>query len=274
MLCWANENWTRTWDGGEKHILLEQVYSADDDRNHIKALLPFFKDPRYIRINNKPVFAVYRSALFPQMSETIRIWREEAAKDGIELYLCRCERTPGEIEAMQAGFDAAIEFQPQAHAAPVQKTDTLRDGITLKKLASSIEYRARNFFDVVDADTGIKNKGSLTGAVASYKRYVEDELNRTDFPEAYKLYRGVCPGWDNSARRKNGYAILHGSTPELFGKWMKGVLSNFPYSAEENLFFINAWNEWAEGNHLEPCIKWGRSYLETFRNTLADLEAS
>src|SRR5665647_256742 len=88
MLCWANENWTRTWDGGNHHILLEQKHSPEDDRNHIKALIPYFKDSRYIRVDNKPVFSVYRASLFPDISNTIRIWREEAEKEGLELYIC------------------------------------------------------------------------------------------------------------------------------------------------------------------------------------------
>jgi len=272
MLCWANENWTRVWDGGEKNVLLEQVYSAEDDLNHIRSLMPYFKDPRYIRIDNKPVFAVYKSALFPDMQQTIRIWRDEAAREGLQLYLCRFEREAGEKDALQAGFDAAIEFQPQAHTHASKKISTLRDEISLQNIFKSIAFRTKRLFNAPDDSTGIKNKTALTGFVSAYNSYVQEALRRHETPVDYKLYRGVCPAWDNSSRRKSGYAILHGSTPELFGDWINGTLKTFePYSADENLFFINAWNEWAEGNHLEPCQKWGRAYLETLKKTLADL---
>ena len=271
MLCWANENWTRVWDGGEKNILLEQVYAAEDDLNHIRSLIPFFKDPRYIRVNNKPVFAVYKSSLFPDMRQTIQTWREEAARHGLELYICRFERAITEKEAMSAGFDAAIEFQPQAYNSTEKKINTLRDEISVKNILSSIIFRTRRFINPPAKIPGIKNEKELEGSVASYKEYAAEALSRYETPVDYKLYRGVCPGWDNSSRRKSGYAVLHGSTPELFAEWTSGALKNFqPYSPEENLFFINAWNEWAEGNHLEPCQKWGRSYLETFKNTLTE----
>ncbi len=113
MLCWANENWTRVWDGDEKEILLKQEYDLEDDRRHIQSLIPYFKDPRYIRIQNKPVFAVYKSSLLPLPAKTIEIWREEAANAGLDLYVCRVDSFGIEgAEYMKAGFDAAIEFQP------------------------------------------------------------------------------------------------------------------------------------------------------------------
>ena len=114
MLCWANENWTRAWDGGEQEVLIRQEYSEEDDRAHIRYLLDeVFRDPRYIRVDGKPVFAVYRSALFPDIRRTIEVWREEATARGVELYLCRVESfNAAGREELAVGFDAAIEFQP------------------------------------------------------------------------------------------------------------------------------------------------------------------
>src|SRR5215207_9402018 len=91
MLCWANENWTRAWDGLDKQVLLKQNYSHEDDVQHIKTLIPYFKDSRYIKIDGKPVFAIYRSTLFPDLKRTINIWRDEARKERLELYLCHFE---------------------------------------------------------------------------------------------------------------------------------------------------------------------------------------
>jgi len=113
MLCWANENWTRIWDGKNKEILMEQKYSEEDDREHIHYLLKFvFNDPRYIKVDNKPVFCVYKSDLLPNTKRTLAIWREEAKKVGLELYLCRMEVDSNEGKEKLDGFDAAIEFQP------------------------------------------------------------------------------------------------------------------------------------------------------------------
>ncbi len=114
MLCWANENWTRAWDGGDNEILIKQEYSLDDDKEHIKYLIPFFKDTRYIKIDNKAVFAIYKPDLFPDISQTLNIFREEAKKQGVELYLCAFERNMGSSgeELISMGFDAVIDFQP------------------------------------------------------------------------------------------------------------------------------------------------------------------
>lgn len=113
MLCWANENWTRVWDGGEKNILLEQKYSEQDDIDHIRSLIPAFKDTRYIKVDGKPVFVVYKSTLIPDIINTIKRWRNEAAMEGLELYLCRMDSF-GDYgnNYLADGFDAAINFEP------------------------------------------------------------------------------------------------------------------------------------------------------------------
>ena len=264
MLCWANENWTRAWDGLDKQVLLKQNYSHEDDVQHIKTLIPYFKDSRYIKIDGKPVFAIYRSTLFPDLKRTINIWRDEARKEGLELYLCHFESFGAEgREYLAAGFDAAIEFQPQTYQCrpPAKKPTSLREGITVEALVNSISYRTKKV--VADPDKKLK--------IDEYKEIMQYASQEREVIKGYKRYPCVMPGWDNTARRKNGY-IVNGSTPERFGKWTAGSLKNFvPPSQDENLFFINAWNEWAEGNHLEPDQKWGRRYLEAFRNALQNI---
>ena len=242
MLCWANENWTRAWDGGEKEILIQQNYSIEDDREHIKYLIKnVFSDSRYIRINNKPVFAIYRSGLFPNISQTIKVWREEAGKEGIELYLCRVESfgQNGE-EYLSVGFDAAIDFQPLG--APMNQY-----------IKNNIRLRILNKIKRV-----LKPNNYI--CKVSYKKYV-NFLCSQKLP-SYKQYPCITPMWDNSARRKTNIFMLNGSTPNLYAKWFTHIMEKFtPYTQEENLIFINAWNEWAEGNHLEPDRKWGKQYL-------------
>lgn len=239
-LNWANENWTKVWDGKNKHILMEQKYSEEDDREHIRSLIKAFQDPRYIRIDGKPLFLVYRSSKIPNPLQTTSIWREEAKKAGIEdLFLCRIENFDSEnIPLSDQGFDAAVEYQPQwVYMSKMTKLERLA-----KKLAIWDKAYQENFiFDYQ----------------ATVKKMLQKPL------PSHKYFRGVTPMWDNSARRKTDAAIFKNSTPDMYEYWLKTVIEQSSVrNPKENFVFINAWNEWAEGCHLELCQKWGRSYLE------------
>jgi len=250
-LCWANEHWSRNWDGEFKKLLLEQTYSEEDDRNHIRWLMTAFRDKRYIRVNGRPLMIIYRTKNLPSAPRTAEIWREECRNGGIgEIYLCQVESVGGEKGAPEtSGFDANIEFQPSYSelGAPLKRGkgwDLLR-----KLRLSDRVYHEQILFNYADI--------------------VEKMLAREK--PSYKRYPCVTPSWDNCARRKRHAVILKGSTPESYEKWLSGVIRQFaPYSKEENLLFINAWNEWAEGNHLEPCQKWGHSYLKATKKALGE----
>jgi len=260
MFCWANENWTKVWDGNESEVLLKQEYSLEDDCEHIRYLIPFFKDSRYIKIDGKPVFAIYRSTLLPDVYNTIEVWREEARRHGIELYICRFESKMSVGKQYMDGFDAAIEFPPHISIPPVA---TLKDRISLDILSRSLRYRFNKYISKIYPDKSKMSAGVIREYADILNASLEKQKNKID----YKLYHTVTPGWDNSARRSTEFLILNNSTPELFELWTLHSLQNFrPYSEEENLFFINAWNEWAEGNHLEPDQKWGLAYLEALKN--------
>jgi lipopolysaccharide biosynthesis protein len=275
MLCWANENWTKVWDGGDNEILLEQKYSEEDDKKHIQFLIPYFRDGRYIRINNKPVIAIYRSTLLPDIAATIKIWREEAAKHDLQLYICRFESfSLGGKKYLKDGFDAAIDFQPWGSGMQQYKR------WQLQKSKQSFRFRVENFFyrnfvrnisekKYHEFKRNFRDK-ILNDYVLDYKDYI-NFLEKRELPD-YKLYPCVMPMWDNTARRKNGPSLFYNSRPELYKKWLSNILKKFqPYSEEENLVFINAWNEWAEGNHLEPCQKWGHQYLQATREALQNV---
>lgn len=255
MLCWANENWTRRWDGYENDILLEQNYSFEDDLEHIRYLIPIFKDKRYIKVNDKPVFCVYRSTLFPNIEKTINIWREEAFKEGFELYICRIETLGSVGKNFLKGFDAAIDFEPFANLASYNE-DWGNNKIKFLK------------HKIINKLNRILKKE--TGTILDYSDYAEWIIkNNSKVNNEYKRYPGITPSWDNSARKKNNYLIMHNSSPTLYKKWLSSILDNFtPFSEEENFLFINAWNEWAEGNHLEPDLKWGKEYLLKTKETI------
>jgi lipopolysaccharide biosynthesis protein len=243
-LCWANENWTRRWDGQDHHILAGQTYGEEDDRQHIRSLIPAFQDPRYIRVEGKPLFLVYRATKIPNPQRTAEIWREEAHKLGIgDLFLCRVESCPEEhSDPTLIGFDAAVEFQPDwcELEVPLQREKKW-------KLARKL---------------GLAEKAYAKHQIHDYATIVERMLAK---PEPnYRRFPGVTPSWDNTARRQTGATILRNATPEVYEHWLKEVVqrSSKNESGSDNLIFINGWNEWAEGNHLEPCQRWGHAYLE------------
>jgi lipopolysaccharide biosynthesis protein len=249
LLCWANENWTRRWDGHDREVLLHQEYSAEDDIAHIRSLFPVFADPRYIRIDGKPVFMVYRTSLLPEPKRTVERWREEAHRAGIgELYLIRVESHWRNPRPEELGFDAAMPFAPDWHILPPSRRPPAHERI-LRRLGLHEPYFERQI-------------------VVPYAGLAEAMLAQKN--QGYLRYPCVTPMWDNSARRKGrGAAIFDGSTPELYRAWLETAVARFtPPSQDENLIFINAWNEWAEGNHLEPCERWGHAYLEATRDVL------
>lgn len=255
-ICWANENWTRTWDGQEKAVLIEQKYSEQDDRAHIRSLADTFRDPRYIRIDGKPLFLVYRTTKLPNPKRTAEIWREEARSMGIgDLFLCRVESFAGDsvlLDPHDIGFDAAVEFQPDGRYAGNLLYPNKHQNHFLSRVIKKLGFDVKRY--------GENNN------IWSYSQLVDNVIaNQTH--STYQKFPCVTPQWDNSARRKTGANIFHDSTPELYEKWLRTVVETVQSnSKDEKIVFVNAWNEWGEGNHLEPCQKWGTAYLEaTYR---------
>lgn len=250
LLCWANENWTRVWDGGQRHVLLSQDYNSDDDREHIRSLFPAFEDNRYYRIDGKPFFILYRATLLPDVRRTVEVWREEARRAGVgELYLARVDSTTEEMQNKpeDQGFDAAIDWIPDYSKQGKGRRWGRRWGITRR-----LGLTSRTFGD---------------NQIVPYDRVVQNMLGRPD--PGYFRYPCVTPSWDNSARRATRAFIIEQSTPELYQAWLEQVIRSAPTTPEgRKLVFVNAWNEWAEGNHLEPDQKWGRAYLEATRSAL------
>ena len=236
-LCWANEDWTRVWDGKSGEVLIQQNYNEEDDKAHITYLFQFFKDKRYIKVNGKPLLLVYRASKMPNPKRTTDLWREIAKNQGIgDLYLCRVESSSEErIDPTYFGFDAAVEFQPDWNCLP-QKRNALWHGV-------------QHVYD--------------------YEEFSNNAMNKHEPP--YHRYPCVLVSWDNSPRRENDIAqIFTGSSPHAYEKWLREKINKVNKSGlDEKIVFINAWNEWGEGNHLEPDLKWGRDYLQATKNALS-----
>ena len=248
-LCWANENWTRRWDGLEHDVLIEQTYSDEDDENHIKALLPYFLDCRYIKVNGRPLFLVYRTDLLPDPAKTAQRWRSIAKAAGLsDLYLVRAESFQSGISPESLGFDAAVEFAPDRSVMG----QSLFRGPAFKML------RKIRFVPSLFRENWAHSYQSIANAMVAKPH------------PAYKRFLGVCPSWDNSPRRSADATILLGSTPSRYEQWCRTVVQRTIqyFEGDERLIFINAWNEWAEGCHLEPDTKFGAQYLEATKRAV------
>ena len=243
-ICWANENWTRKWDGHNDDIIFNQQHNDKDDIDFIQSLFPFFADKRYIRVEGKLILLIYRTELFHDIKQTAIRWREEVQKAGLgELYLVRVESFEKDVIPETIGFDAAVEFAPDWSA------------IGNPRNLSGIVTEEHNDLSVYD-----------------YKVLMNNMLSRKQ--ENYKLFRGVTPSWDNTARRGSKATMFVNSSPILYEKWLRETIkqTKVTFKEEEQFIFINAWNEWAEGNHLEPDIKYGRKFLEATKNALNSVE--
>jgi len=246
-LCWANESWGRNWDGVNKDIIQAQEYSKDDHLNHIKHLLEIFKDKRYIKVNARPLFIVYRIKSIPDAKEMIEIWNVEAKNMGFEkgLYILSTTSHGFEENPVPLGFDASWDFLPYICSSKAS-------------FNFRVVRKIRKIFNLKEKDR-----------LVLYSNIVDTALQNYPNSKQWKEYPCVCPGWDNSPRRKTGALILHDSTPELYEKWLANTCEKFePYSEDENFVFLNAMNEWAEGNYLEPDLKWGLKYLEATKRVL------
>jgi hypothetical protein len=235
-LCWANEEWTRGWDAQTGHILVRQEYSAADDLDHIHWLLKVFADPRYIRIDGRPLLLIYRPSMLPDGLRTTDLWRKEAQKAGFpDLYLCWVESwgpppDPGGPESV--GLDASVGFMPQ-HGHPVHTPlSTLRG------------HRILDYPTAARAEVELQHR-------------------------RWKRFPSVMVSWDNTARRARAATIYDGATPANYEAWLRATVEKVAdVRDEENYLFILAWNEWAEGNHLEPDQRYGRAFLESTRAVL------
>jgi hypothetical protein len=230
---WANENWTRRWDGADDDIIIKQEYSSEDDLQHIRFLCEnVFCDSRYITIDEKPLFLVYRTELFPDIKKTVSIWRQEAKKYGFkDIYLVRVESFVKEITPADIDFDGAMEFGP--------------DWTCTNK--NPIQIGNKLVFD-----------------------YPTTVFNMTSKRKSHKYFHCVFPGWDNTSRKPGIEAYLFANnSPHIFRffleKQMESTVKKFNDDSER-ILFINAWNEWGEGCHIEPDEKNGMEYLNVCKN--------
>jgi len=234
-LCWANENWSRRWDGRDHDVLIAQNHSPEDDLAFIKHVAQYMCDPRYIRVDGKPLLLVYRPNLLPEPRATSARWREWCRENGLgEIHLAYTQSFESD-DPEDYGFDAAIEFPPNNSSLP-----------------SLTEHYRTN--------------ADFLGRIYDWPTLVEHSVSCP--PKPYTLYRGLCPSWDNTARRGVSGTIWVNSTPAQFTRWATSAIRETKKrfdKPDQRLVFVNAWNEWAEGTHLEPDQRYGYAWLESLR---------
>jgi hypothetical protein len=230
-LCWANENWTRRWDGADLDILIAQKYLPTDDTEFIKSVIPFFNDSRYIRLNGAPFLIVYQPQHLTDPRKTLDTWREYCELNGIgRIHVCAALTNDNE-NYVKLGFDSGLQFPPHN-----------------RKCGSVNEHV--NFYT------------PFHGCVVDYSDLAQSYLDES-YPHA-NVFRTVCPSWDQTARVGSRAFIALNGTPANYEYWLKESVrrtaEDFP--GQERFVFINAWNEWAEGCHLEPDRRFQRQFLE------------
>ncbi len=244
-LCWANENWSTLWDGGERNVIMEQKIEEDTYREFLEDILPFFQDERYICIDGKPMLTIYRPTLFDQDKFTHFVdgLQEEARKSGFKkgIFLIAtnaCQKRGKEIRADEWHVDALSEFPPHGMGHR-------------RKIKSSF---INPYTNMLRFDIG---------------HYIRKGIHQFDYTQ--KVFKGVFPSWDNTARKvQSEGCIFDRVTPDLYRQWLSDSIAytqkHMP--AEEQFVFINAWNEWAEGAHLEPDKRYGYAYLKATREAV------
>ena len=244
-LAWANEPWTRTWLGrGE--AMLEQRYSPEDDLEHARWLVRAFADRRYVRVEGRPLFLVYRPGDLPDPARTADTIRGVCVREGVgEPHLVGINAFCSTTDCRTFGLDGTLDFEPQLGNLPDYTVDTASLSKLKRNLRLGVRSARLKLYDYEDA-----------------RRRMARRRARLEFP----LYRSVVVGWDSTPRRGGRAIVFLDATPERLERAIEEAVREAEgRPREDRLVFINAWNEWAEGNHLEPDLKHGRGRLEAVR---------
>ncbi|SEJ06270.1 glycoside hydrolase family 99-like domain-containing protein [Frateuria terrea] len=238
-LCWANENWSRRWDGRAEDILIGQRHSAEDDLAFIAHVARYLRDPRYLRVEGKPLLLVYRPGLMPEPKATAARWRAWCRDAGIGEIQLAYVQSFDRVDPREIGFDAAVEFPPNnTTLAPITAQERLLNP-------------------------------AFAGDVFDWRELARAAEAQADPP--YPRYPGVNPGWDNEPRRSGKGRVFKHASPRGYRDWLRRAIAR-AQRRQPAMVFINAWNEWAEGAVLEPDTRLGYAWLQATRDALLPAE--
>lgn len=238
-ISWANEPWARTWDGKDKEILMPQSYGEEKEwKEHFDYLINFFNDDRYIKIDNKPVFLIYRTSNIPKCNQMIDYWNELCKNNGFEgIYLVETMNSFQNTSYIESS-NAVVEFEPML---------TIRHHLSLYKQGIRFVKKKLSILDKLDYE------------------HVWNKVISKDIDYGKKKYLGAFVSWDNTARKGKKGLVLTNTNSEIFEEKLTEQIYKASKSRSE-FIFINAWNEWAEGTYLEPDTINKNKYLEIIKN--------
>lgn len=234
FFCWANENWTRKWDGNENDVLLAHEYSLPDSEEFIEYLIPFFQDSRYVHVDGRPVLNIYRANLIPDIESHRAVWDRVCKKHGVSRPYLISSRARGVKSYQYYSMDAEVE----------------------RVLHDWTNGRVRTANNRLEVFPGYHGDVLDYGEVSHY--YSKFSKTRS----GPNVFRSIVPSWDNTARYGALSHALANANPELFESWLKETLAQAD-STGSPFVFINAWNEWAEGAHLEADTRHGYANLNS-----------
>lgn len=244
-LNWATENWTALWDGGDNSLIYEQKLQEGDDDRFVDDILPYFKDSRYIRIDNKPVLSVYITTLFgrERFKRFVDNFQKRVRKEGFSgVYIMITTARDFNENVEDWGADALVEFPPAG-----MKCDTIRP-------------------------EGYLNP-TFKGSIFDYAGYVNERRYLKSY-NSKEVYRSALVAFDNSPRKasQEHCVIMHGASAQLFKAWLSDLIQivNEEKAADKQVIFINSWNEWAESSHLEPDLRFGYANLQGVKEALLE----
>lgn len=246
-ICWANEPWTRTWYGLESKLLIDQEYGLQEDWiAHFNYLLKFFKDERYIKVDNKPLVNIYRSADIDDLESMLACWKARAIANGFSGLYVVASNNSKERETRVHLVDAFYNFEPgysTRNDQGILESFRYFSGIALKSLLNRL--------------TGLKILERRIDARRIWRKIVKNY--RRNGPGGKITYPGLFPMWDNTPRRGYKGMAFTNASPKVFGKTLAAL--NDMIEAKD-FIYINAWNEWGEGCYLEPDTATMYAYLE------------
>ena len=247
-LCWANENWTRTWSGNQKDVMMAQEYAADDPYRFMDDIKPYILDSRYIRVDGKPILIVYNAGEIPDCVKTFEGWRKRARENGIgEILIWTCRTANHTAEEMQI----------------------------VKEIDAEVEFPPHNFWKYKEIAIKDFNLNGKSAFIYNYQKLVKLILRliKENKNEKIPVYRTCMMGWDNACRRSIEWTTYYGYSLKAFYEWIGAIVSEArkKFGEEERFFFINAWNEWGEGTYLEPDEKYGYANINTLSKAIFDI---
>lgn len=258
-LNWANEGWTTRWKGGKTDVIFEQNHEPSIEKweQHFLYLLDFFRDKRYIKIDGKPIFTIYRPHLVKDIDGMISYWQKRAKECGFDgIYMIAVKSFEIPDNRLLDSFDACMHFQP----FEIVNSPAMLKGTFVRRQLKRLPKK------ILDVVRSIRIKSEKTYKVFDYDTVCSHLVDSVRNHPAKDVFQSIFMEWDNAARYKERATIYRGCTPERFEYWLDKLSQKvLETNTEEKIIFINAWNEWAEGTYLEPDENSGYGYLEAVR---------